>query len=102
MAVIKLATVVGLLPKRRDWRCTCQQVHVIEHTRMLECQKCQRVIDPFDFLWQQAQKQQRSVFDIRCTQDEVQRLKAEIADLKREKRNLMASIKRHKPRTEKS
>jgi hypothetical protein len=94
MNVIDLTTAVGLLPKRRDGHCRCQQVRVIEQTRMLECQKCARVIDPFDFVWQQAQKQHRSVFNIQCSRDEVNRLQAEVEDLKRQKRNLKSCINR--------
>jgi hypothetical protein len=94
MTVIDLTTAIGLVPKRRDARCSCQQVHVVEHTRMLECQKCARTIDPFDFLWQQAQKQQNSVFSIQCARDELKRLQAEVAELNRQKINLKSCINR--------
>lgn len=92
--VISFPTSINLIPKRAEVFCRCSQVFVIEKTRMLECQKCGKVIEPFDFLYEQAKKQQNKVFSIEHARHELKQLTKEVEELKRKKRNLKASINR--------
>jgi hypothetical protein len=97
VSVIDLLTHSSIKTKRRDLSsrlCRCQQVTVNEQTRMLSCQQCERVIDPFDWLYKQGQQQERAAFDVQQKRSESERLNKEIEELKRVKRNLQAQIKR--------
>lgn len=100
MTVIDLTTQATIKPKRMQGFCRCQQVNCIEETRQLECQQCGRVIDPFDWLWKQALNQESAVFDVKRVRAEHERLVAEVDDLKRQRRNLKAQIKRAKETAE--
>lgn len=85
-----------LLPKKKGHGCGCRcsRVFVVEHTRMLECRECSAVIDPFDFLFKEAQRQSSIHSGLKQKLDESDRLREEIAELKRVKRNLQAQKNR--------
>lgn len=94
MTIIDLALATSLKPQRKNTACRCTRVIVLEHTRMLECQNCGAAIEPFDYLWKQAQSQQNSAFDIMKKRQEIDKLSSEIEELKKSKRNLQAQVKR--------
>ena len=96
MGIINIATARTLTPKRKQPGCRCYSVTVDEQTRMLECDKCHRVIDPFDFLFEWAKREQSNVFNINQRRREIKRLGEEIAELKRQRRNLKAQVARLK------
>ncbi len=94
MTVIDLTLTTKLKPERKKTACRCARVVVLEYSRMLECQNCGATIDPFDFLWKQAQVQQNSAFDITIKRQEIERLSSEIDELKKVKHNLKAQVRR--------
>ena len=96
MTIIDLNTQMSLKPVRTQGFCRCQRVFVDKQTRMLRCQKCDRVIDPFDYLWQQAIMQEGEAMSLKGARHEHERLDKEIEELKRQKRNLQAQVRRLK------
>ena len=92
--VIDLSRTTKLTPKRKTGFCRCARVFVVEQTRMLECQDCGKVIDPFDFMMQEAKKQNSHVYQISHLKHEKEKLIDEVEDLKRQRRNLKAQVKR--------
>ncbi|MER2492333.1 hypothetical protein [Catenovulum sediminis] len=96
MNVIDFKHQVRLTPKKAFHACMHSAVFVVEHSRNLECRKCGKVIDPFDFLLKEAQKQQNTIFDIRGLISEKEKLSQEVEGLKSEKRNIQAQIRRLK------
>ena len=97
--IFDLTTKLKLEPKRSEQFCRCLCVFVVERTRMLECQDCQKVIDPFDYLMKQATKQQSTAFSIRNAKYEMNRLNGEVEELKRVKRNLQSQVNRLSKKT---
>lgn len=92
--VINLASSLRLEPKRSEKFCRCARVFVVEDTRMLECQSCGKIIDPFDFLMKEARQQQSFVFEVSHLKNERKRLEKEVDDLKRIRRNLKSQVSR--------
>ena len=92
--VINLSSSLRLKPKRSSKFCRCNRVFVVEDTRMLECQSCGKIIDPFDFLMKEAKQQQLFVFEVSHLKNERDRLQKEVGELKQVKRNLKAQVKR--------
>lgn len=97
MAVIDLCTVTTVSVRKKSARqCRCMTVVCDEQTRMLECRQCGRVIDPFDWIWKVGQQQDRMVFDSQALRTLRDQLADEIGELKKERTNLKAQIKRAK------
>ncbi len=95
--VVKLSTKMTLQPVRAKYTgCRCTEVLVDEETRSLECQRCSKTIDPFDYLWKYAMKQQRIVFNLSSAEHENERLNKSVTELKRQERNIKARIRRVK------
>jgi len=61
---------------------------------MLQCQSCEKIIDPFDFLMREAKQQQSFVFQVGHLKHERDQLHKEVEELKRVRRNLKAQVKR--------
>ena len=98
--VVDFSVGQDLKKKPREYNfCRCNQVLVNDHTRMLECQHCGKVIDPFDYIWRQANNQERNVFAVRHKKDEIKKFNDEIEELKRVKRNLQGQVNRLKKKT---
>ena len=85
-----------LLPKKVKRYCPCRSVLVIEQTRMLECQKCHRAIDPFDYLFKLAKKQDVLDMSVKMMMREKENLVKELENLERQRRNLKARVARAK------
>ena len=83
-----------LKPKREYHGCQCHLFFIDDHSRMVQCRHCGRVVEPYDFLMKHAINQNNTVLDIEHLKDFRELLKREISELKREKKNLEAQIKR--------
>lgn len=94
MTVIDLGITPRLEPKRKGGVCQCLSVYTVEATRMLECRSCGAVIDPFDFLWNEARKQENIAFSVRHLRNEQKRMQAEVEALKKQRANLKAQVRR--------
>lgn len=86
-----------LLPKyTENYGCFHRSVYVVEDTRMLECQQCSKVIDPFEYLMDRAKQNHRHDMVRESLKRESKRLEGEVEELKRQKRNLQAQVRRLK------
>jgi len=86
---------IPLKPVRSKYTgCKHTHITVVEDKRHLVCQGCNRVLDPFDYLMDAANNQQRIIWNIEHGKHELEQLQNELDDLKRQKRNLKASIRR--------
>ena len=74
----------------------CRHPHVLacEKTRMLVCEKCGAIIDPFDFMWEWGCGDRNLEHIRKRLMEEVIQLDAELKELKRQERNVKARIKR--------
>lgn len=82
------------LARRRKGYCEHIPVYVVEETRMLECRSCGAMVDPFDYMWKWACKGTRLTDGIKHLEGELRRMNAELEDLKRQRANLKAQIRR--------
>lgn len=74
-----------LVPRHRDGNpCRHVNVYVVESTRSLECRACGDAIDPFDYLWSRAEDSARWVSALRHLHREVETLRAQLSELRRE------------------
>ena len=85
-----------LTPKPREGCCNHSRVRVCQKTRMLKCQQCNAVIDPFDFMWEWANRDRRLEMDIKFLMKSIEKLRVELKELKRQERNIKARIRRAK------
>lgn len=87
-----------LIPKKKQPGCRCVSVFVVEQTRTVECQKCGRVMDPFDYLFVQAKWQDHVDLTIKILAAERNRLEKVVDGLKRQEKNIkgrLAAAKRN-------
>lgn len=96
--VIQLMQAMTMVPKRASGICRHTSIIVDQDRRLLECKTCGRMIEPFDYLYGYATKQQNIVWGLNNAQSELKRLKLEIDELKRQKRNLNSRVSRAKKR----
>jgi len=94
--IIDLSTKMRLEPRKGKRGCLCGSVYVCEHTRMLECQTCGKVIDPFDFMLKEARSQQNAVWGIKNLRNEHEKLDLAVSQLKKDKNNLNQQVRRLK------
>ena len=84
-----------ILPKFTEKHgCYHNSVYVVEDTRMLECQKCGKVIDPFDHLMVLAKHNFKVDMVNEQLKREGNRIREEVIELKRQKQNLQAQVRR--------
>jgi transcription initiation factor TFIIIB Brf1 subunit/transcription initiation factor TFIIB len=83
-------------PRRNDHICRHRLVLVCEKTRMLECKACGQVIEPFDFMWQWANRDRNLEHTREAMKRDVERLTRELEDLKTDEKNTRARLKRLK------
>ena len=81
-------------PKRHSESCRHFKTVICEKTRMLECEKCGEVIDPFDFMWKWASNDRNVELERDHLKKEIKRLTVELVELKRTERNTKARLKR--------
>jgi len=89
----------GMLPiKPKKHRVPCDHKHVlaVQQTRMLECQKCKAIIDPFDFLFTWAIHDQHLQRTRKALIVEVERIRKDLTEWERQERNIKARIRRVK------
>ena len=74
----------------------CRHMHVVvcEKTRMLECEKCQTMLDPFDYLWQWANKDRNLSWTRDALEKDIESLSTELKEMKRDERNTRSRLKR--------
>jgi hypothetical protein len=86
----------GMRVKRRDYVGGCQHNASIfdEELRKIECKDCGERLDPFTFLLRLAADWERYATQVKYLRDEVARRHQELEALKRQDRNLRASIRR--------
>lgn len=80
--------------------CKCQSILVDEQERIVRCQRCNKVLDPFDYLYGQAKDQGNIIGWIKHLHIQRSKLHTEIEDLKRERKNLKAQVNRLKKKVE--
>lgn len=84
-------------PKRatpEQLRCAHNLIEVDEAARTINCQQCQKVLDPFVWIWERAVAGERIVFDIKYLEGlRVERQK-ELDEVERRLRNLKAQARR--------
>lgn len=97
--IIDFAAAIRLEPQGHRRTCRCLHVYVDEQNRVITCQHCERVMDPFDFLMREAKKQKSTIFDIDLSKKELADLQQQISDLRRERQNLKAQVNRLKQKT---
>lgn len=71
-------------------------VWIDEHTRVLTCQKCGKVIDPYDYVYLWAKKETVLFSNIKQLRFEQSRIEQGNEKLKKEAQSLKAQIKRAK------
>lgn len=81
-------------PRHRKGYCCHSHVTVCEKTRMLECQNCGAIIDPFDFMWEWACKDRNLQYVRKELKKDIERLSTQLKELKRQERNTKARIRR--------
>lgn len=83
-------------PEKR--RCGHRAVFVAAEHRMLECQNCGAMVDPFDFLWETAREESSLTAEVEALKAKRDALKKEVADLVGERTSLV--VKTAKARRE--
>lgn len=73
--------------------CMHKGLYVNEHERIVKCQRCGKVIDPFDWLLGQARKEFNIDFELRGLRQEIKDHREGLEKLKREEVNTRARIK---------
>jgi len=81
-------------PRRNNTPCRHTHVLVDEKTRMLECDACKQVIDPFDYMWEWANRDRNLAWTREALKRHIERLSQEVAALKKDERNTRARLKR--------
>lgn len=71
--------------------CRHYDLVVEEHTRTVSCDRCNAVLDPFAILKDMADGQR----EVENTARMLRKIRDEMAELKKEERNLKARIRRH-------
>lgn len=84
------------VPKKREGFCQHTHVLVDEKTRMLECDACGQVIDPYDFMWEWATRDRNLQWTRDALKKDIAILRAEMEELKREERNIKSRLRRIK------
>jgi len=72
-----------------------KHIIVSEHARTVECEECEAVIDPFEFLMDWAKGNSRWEHDLKRLKDECKRIGKRIATLKRLERNAKNRCGKH-------
>lgn len=100
--VIKFRPGKSITP-RRDRLNHCRHMQVIadEKTRSLICESCGTVIDPFEYLWAIACKDDRLDYRKTRLEKEIKKLMPELEDLKRQERNIKARVRTAKAKLDK-
>lgn len=93
---LKASNRLSAKPKRMPSYCRHPQVLVCEKTRMLECEKCGKVVDPYDYLWDWAIQEKNVEWEVTHLKAEIKRLTQELAALKKDERNTRSRLKRLK------
>ncbi len=83
-----------LIYKKSEVYCSCISVFVVEQTRALECQKCGKILNAFEYCKRIAKKQNNVYLGVKILLREKEILYDEVEDLKRQRKNLKAQIKR--------
>ena len=85
-----------LTPKfKQGGFCSHEHITVDEHERLIECDRCGAVLDPFEYLWSSAVKENNQFatlswlnIEVKRIQEEKENLLKEIAKLKAQRRRL--------------
>lgn len=80
--------------KPNEHYCRHANVFVVEKTRMLECQQCGQIIDPFDFMWQWANRDRNLQWTRDKLKKDIDELGERLSDMKKEEKNARARLKR--------
>lgn len=86
------------LTKKRGTYCPHRAPEVCGEDRTVTCRSCGATLDPIAVLLMQAQHRERIIFENRHLVNERERLRAELAELKKDKRNTLSRIRRNTPR----
>lgn len=81
-------------PRRGYCVAQCRRVFVIEHTRLLRCQDCEKAIDPFDYCYQWALAGDRRLGQLKALDTEIRQKGAELVRVKDEVANAKAARRR--------
>jgi len=81
---------------RRKTPCLHGKTLLDDRLRTITCQLCNAVLDPFEVLNDISKDWERHAIRLRNINGEVKRLRGEVFDLKREKKNLQAAVRRAK------
>jgi hypothetical protein len=92
--VIEFKVGARITPKRQDRFCRHQHVLVVQATRKLECEHCGAVVEPFDFMWEWANRRLNLEYSRNRLKEQIKRLEKRLEALKREERNVKARISR--------
>jgi len=93
--IVNLQERTTLTPVKSEvYRCPHTKILLIEHKRVIECEQCEKIIEPFDYLWDWANKQQRIKWRIDSAKSEAQNLEEKVIELTKQKRNLQAQVNR--------
>jgi len=76
--------------------CSCVNVFVDEYKRMLECRRCGITIDPFDYIWKVAVKEDHKNWTNIYLASEIDRLSKKLDTLKKEEKRIKARIRNAK------
>lgn len=79
-------------PEKR--RCGHRAVFVAAEHRMLECQNCGAMVDPFDFLWETAREESSLTAEVEALKAKRDALKKEVGELAGEKVALVVKVEK--------
>ncbi|KKM92534.1 hypothetical protein LCGC14_1217630 [marine sediment metagenome] len=82
--------------KRRKGICHHNHVMLNEQTRMVECEDCDQIIDPYDYMYGWACGDRHLSSLRKQLRKEIKKLSVKFEALKREERNIKARIRRVK------
>lgn len=74
--------------------CSHEEIRLDEHSRTVVCERCDAVLDPFDFLLYNARVIQSAWTSHRAVKEQVRKLNESVSTLKREQKRLASSVRR--------
>lgn len=78
--------------------CNHNVIEVNKETRMLQCKGCKIWLDPFDFLWRWALRQEVVERNLKDLREEEKSLCEQIIELKKEEKRVKSRLKNAKKR----
>lgn len=75
----------------------CRNVFVCEKRRMLQCQDCGKMIDPFDYMAQWARKGDGRLGTLKDLEVQIKQRSSELERLKMDVQNAKAQLRRAEP-----